>query len=713
MSANFQELIDRLASLYGIESEYIDIWGNRHLTSLKTKLAILEALGVETGSEEGLRRGLSVFEGKSFLEPVLVRDQGELPQGFTIHLSAKPIPQSFEVEISGSEGKIWSQGFKREELVLSEENGLITCYLPLPDSLPIGYYELRIWGGPGENPTGDSLLVVHPGTVYLPEFLEGEGKTWGLFFPLYALRSRKNWGIGDFRDLKELLPWIGEKLRAGFVGINPLHAIKNRRPYHLSPYFPSSRSYRNFLYLDVEAIPEFRASPQAQRLVKGGSFQRKLETLRSSPLVDYESVATLKLRVLQLLFNAFLEKAHPLRERGFLKYREREGKGLEDFATFQALSEEFPDQVWLEWPQGYQDPQSQEVSSFRESRQQRILFWEYVQWNIDEQLGELRVDSQKWGMPLGLYEDLALGVERCGADTWSNPQLFSLKAELGAPPDGFFPMGQRWGLPPVIPTNLRQERYQSWIYLLRHNLPPGGVLRIDHVMGLFHTFWVPSGMTPKDGAYVRGYPKEVLAILALESHLNKALIVGEDLGTVPTWVRSELSKWGILSSKIFYFERGVDGWPTPPEEYPPLALASINTHDMPTFKGFWELKDIELREELRFYPQVELAEEERRGREDQKRSIVTALRERGLLTSGAESERGLLEAVISWLALTPCKLLILNIWDLLGEEEQQNLPGTIDEHPNWTRKVSQTIEQIMGDSWFAGVAHLVNRLRGG
>lgn len=712
MSADRKELVDRLAPLCGIEPEYIDIWGNHHRTSLETKLAILKALGLETRNEESLRGELSNLEEKRFLEPVLVRTQKELSKGFPIYLSDKSIPRNFEIEISGDNGKIWGRKFREGYQPPRGKLGVNSHRLPLPLDLPLGYYELKVVAAPDESPTGSFRLVVYPETVYLPEFLRGKGKTWGIFLPLYALKSGRNWGVGDLQDLRELMVWMGKELQAGFVGINPLHAIKNRRPYNLSPYFPSIRNYRNFIYLDVEGVPEFRECPEAQKMVKGKDFQRELAALRSSPLVDYERVASLKLKVLELLFKNFLEKDHPGRAQDFSRYREKEGKALEEFATFQALSEHFPDRVWPNWPREYRDPKSEEVRSFQRSHQRRILFYQYIQWNIEEQLEQITREAHKSGIPLGLYEDLALGVEGCGAEAWSNQGIFAFGAELGAPPDEFFPKGQRWGLPPVIPDRLREEGYRSYIQILRHNLPLGGALRIDHVMGLFHSFWVPSGITPKDGAYVRGYPRELLSIMALESHLRKTLIIGEDLGTVPPRVRADLKNWGILSTKVFYFERASDGGPIPPEHYPALALAGINTHDMPTLSGFWRLRDIEWREKLGLYPQTEMAEEERGRREAQKKAILKALKSRGLLFSRANLEMELLRAVISWLSLTPCKLLILNIWDLLGEEEQQNLPGTVENHPNWCQKIPHEIEKIISDQRVRELADLVNSVRG-
>jgi len=701
MFADQGEIIDKIAAIWGIEPEYTDIWGKHHPTSRKTKLAILRALGLRTGN---LQEELSRLAGRRFLEPVLVRSRRTLSRGFSIYLPSPPRNLSVKIEASGDRGIIWERRLGGEVL---SSRGMGSYDLPLPADLPLGYYQLKV---ATTLKTASSLLIVPPETTYLPEFLRGKGRTWGIFLPLYALRSAGNWGIGDLRDLRELLNWMGRELKVGFVGINPLHAVKNKRPYNLSPYYPSSRIYRNFIYLNLEEIPEFKRSPEAQRMVAGKEFQRDLAALRASALVDYERVASLKLRVLELLFKLFQGVESSRRAQEFSRYREREGEGLEEYATFQALSEHFLNRSWAHWPQEFQNPQSEEVKSFQKSHQQRILLFEYIQWNVEEQLAEIREASHKAGIPLGLYEDLALGVEGGGADAWSNQGVYAFQAELGAPPDEFFPLGQRWGLPPVIPQRLREEGYRPWIHLLRHNLPPGGALRIDHVMGLFHSFWIPQGMAPQEGAYVRGYPGELLGILALESHLHRTLIVGEDLGTVPPWIRTELANWGVLSTKVLYFEREADQGPTPPARYPPLSLAGINTHDMPTLKGFWQLRDIEWRERLGLYPSPKMAEEERTRREGEKGEILQALKSRGFHLSGSNWDLDLLRAVVTWLALTPCKLLVLNIWDLLGEGEQQNLPGTVGEYPNWSRKLSPRIEKIIGDQRIRELAHLLDSL---
>ncbi|HYR36674.1 MAG TPA: 4-alpha-glucanotransferase, partial [Burkholderiales bacterium] len=367
--------------------------------------------------------------------------------------------------------------------------------------------------GPERRP---AKIKLEPGRCCEPGLLAQGGRVWGLMVQLYGVRSKRNWGIGDFGDLRALVELAAAR-GAAVVGVNPLHATQG------SPYSPSSRLALNFLYLDVEAIPEYAQSAAAQRLVRTRAFQRKLEQLRKAPLVDYAGVRVLKLNVLELIFKAAKPKA---------------GKPS-TFAVFEALREKYG-AGWESWPREYRDPRSRAVRKFVKKYARRIAFHEWMQRTTRVQLDAVQRRAHALGMPIGLYVDLALGADRGGAEVWADRESYALDVTCGAPPDEFNPKGQDWGLPPYSPRALRATGYRAFIELLRANMPEGGALRIDHVMALHRLYWIPRDAKPEKGGYVHYPLEELLAVLAAESRARKCLVVGEDLGTVPAELRAKL-----------------------------------------------------------------------------------------------------------------------------------------------------------------------------
>src|SRR5436190_836112 len=423
--------------------------------------------------------------------------------------------------------------------------------------------------GPMRKP---ARVKLEAGRCYEPELLAQGARVWGFMVQLYGVRSKRNWGIGDFGDLKALVEFAASR-GAAVVGVNPLHATQG------SPYSPSSRLALNFLYLDVEAIPEFGAGAAAQRLVKTKAFQRKLADLRKAPLVDYAGVAVLKRHVLERIFrDAGPKVAEP-----------------STFAIFEALREKLGG-GWESWPREYRDPHSRAVRKFAKKNAPRVAFHEWVQRAARAQLEGVQVHAQRLGMPIGLYVDLALGADRGGAEVWADREAYALEATCGAPPDEFNPKGQDWGLPPYSPRALRACAYGPFIELLRANMPAGGALRMDHVMALSRLYWIPRGAKADRGGYVHYPADDLLAVLAAESSARKCLVIGEDLGTVSAELRTKLNRAGVLSYRPLLFEKAPDGEMAPPEAYPRDALVCVSTHDLPTWRGYWVEHDLELRD---------------------------------------------------------------------------------------------------------------------
>ena len=506
------------------------------------------------------------------------------------------------------------------------------------------------------------------GACYQPELLRHGGRVWGFMVQLYGVRSSRNWGIGDFGDLRELVE-LAAKLGAAVVGVNPLHATQG------SPYSPSSRHALNLSYLDVEAIPEFSASAAARRLVRSRAFQEKLRSLRETELVDYAAVAQAKLEVLERIFDA----------------GEKTGSGPSNFAIFEALREKLGG-GWQRWPREYRKPGSAAVKEFARRHARRVAFHDWVQAQARAQLDAVQRRARELGMPIGLYVDLALGADRGGAEVWAEQDVFAVDVSCGAPPDEFNPKGQDWGLPPYSPRALRATGYRAFVELLRANMPEGGALRMDHVMALQRLWWIPPGETPDRGGYVR-YPfKDLLGVLARESHGRKCLVIGEDLGTVSPEVRAALNEAGVLSYRPLLFEKK-DGEFVPPAAFPREALVCVTTHDLPTWRGYWAAHDVELRARLALA--VDATKELQQRKFDQER-LRLALEREGLDTSARSAH--------AFIARTPSKIAMVQPEDVFELMDQANLPGTVDQHANWRRKLYLPLEKWRSDPRIAALA---------
>jgi 4-alpha-glucanotransferase len=369
---------------------------------------------------------------------------------------------------------------------------------------------------------------------------------------------------------------------------------------------------------------------------------------------------------------------------------------------------------WHAWPQAHRDPDSPAVAGFAERNRHRVDFLAWLQWLADQQLGAAAAMAAERGMAVGLYRDLAVGADRAGAETWANAAAVVSGAQVGAPPDIYNPAGQDWGLPPFHPRALRDEGYRSFVELVRANMRHAGGLRIDHVMGLQQLYWVPQGQKPSAGAYVRYPMEDLIGILALESHRRRCLVVGEDLGTVPEGFRERMAAANILSYRVLFFEQEAEtGAFLPPDAYPALALAVVGSHDLPTLRGWWEGRDIELKERLDLFPEPGEAARQRAARERDKEQLLQALRREGLLQDDEEPDiPRLARAAHAFLARSPSVLAMAQIDDLTDEADPVNVPATSDEHPNWRRRLSMTLEELATRPRFVDIAEIFRAERG-
>ncbi|HEX5580304.1 MAG TPA: 4-alpha-glucanotransferase [Gemmatimonadaceae bacterium] len=720
----------RLADRLGIVPEYVDQSGTeRRETSDETRMALLRAMGFPASTEDEAWEALARLErdeARRLVEPTRVVRADQLAD----ERARLCIP----IEATGRVA--WLLTLETEDGATAASEGEVDAemgelVLPLPASPEIGYHALHAlvsWNG--NTREAMQRLIVVPDCCWLPgggedardgahdeagdahdaahdvrDEARGEPRYVGLTVNLYTVRSADDWGIGNLGDLAALMEW-GASVGADFVGVSPLHALWNRGT-EVSPYSPVSRLYRNPLYLDVEAIPELAESAEARTWLAEPEVQRELRALRESARVEYARIRELQRPLLEALHRTFVERHRGRdteRGRAYAEYLENEGQPLVDFATFlvldevQAAERGHPD--WFRrWPSAYQGARTSEVALFREAHAERVDFHCWLQFELDRQLGEAARAGREAGMRIGLYPDLAIGTSGGGSDAWAYPQLLLQGVSVGAPPDLLGPQGQDWGLPPLDPRRLREDGYAYWVQLLQSAFAHAGALRIDHILGLFRQFWIPHGMGAANGAYVRFPSEDMLGILALESHRHRAVVVGEDLGTVPPEVPPTLRRWGVLSSRVLYFEQDADGHFHPSAAYEPHALATANTHDMAPLAGWQQGRELVRRHEAGMMDEAELARQL-----DERARTVRRLRER-LAAEGAlpsvdadVTDAGFAGAVHRFLRRSPSMLVGLSLDDLVGEEEPVNMPGLQPEQfPSWTRRMRLSVEELRDD----------------
>ncbi|MEV4641524.1 4-alpha-glucanotransferase [Actinoplanes sp. NPDC049548] len=640
-----------LAEAHGVATWYEDWHRERKDVAAASVAAVLGLLGVDATTPESIARELAAVR--------TAREQQRLPGTIVVKEGeTRPLP--------GSATILLEDGTSRE----ADE---------VPGDLPLGWHTLRTGGQ-------EVTLVVVP--ARLPEPPE----TWGWMVQLYALHSDASWGMGDLGDLRT---FVEGSHGAGLVLLNPLHAVTPTLPVPSSPYSPSSRRFANPLYLRVSATDAYGRADAALRA--------RVDALKPDPtpdgLIDYSAVWQAKRAALELLWPLAGEvdlDADP---------------GLTDFAVFCTLAEEHGAN-WQEWPEQFRRPDTAEVRAARKG--DRVAFHVWLQQLLNEQLDAANEAARAQGMPVGVVHDLAVGIDPSGADGWLLQDVLAAGVHAGAPPDAFNQLGQDWGLAAWRPDQLIETGYAAYRDMLRRIFRHAGGLRVDHVAGLWRLWWVPPGMGPDEGTYVHYDPDAMLGILALEAHRAGAVVIGEDLGTVLPVMTETLEKMNMLGSAVLWFTRDYKDDPDegylPAARYPRNALASISTHDLPTAAGFLAGEQVRVRAEL-----GQLAgpvEDERAYAEKDRGQLLARLTEEGLITASSTPEE-IVVAMHEFLARTPCRFVTAALYDVLGELDQPNLPGTTDEYPNWRMPLRTSLEQIVADPRVARVAQVLSARKGG
>jgi 4-alpha-glucanotransferase len=540
-----------------------------------------------------------------------------------------------------------------------------------PD-LAIGTYQLRVTATRSDGEMQEAaLLLVAPETTFQGQ--DPHARLWALAVQLYGVRSSHNWGHGDFTDLTDLVE-LAAKIGAAGIALNPLHALFDDRPEQASPYSPNSRLFLNPLYIDVSAVPEFPG-------LEAAGIAEEIERLRRHDVVDYAGVATAKLTGLRLAYDRFLKDSAEDRRAQFAAFRRERRQWLARFASFEHLRRRFPS-VWWEWPPEWRAPDAAHMLGIMREAGDEIGFFAFTQWIADSQLAHCCARARDLGLPIGLYVDVAVGVEAGGADAWSEQEAVLNSLSLGAPPDALNTAGQNWGLSGFSPTGLEARQFEPFRQMLRQAMRYAGAVRLDHVLGLRRLFVIPHGMNAQDGTYVQLPFEALLAVVAQESVRHECIVIGEDLGTVPEGFRETMADWGLWSYLVMLFERHPDGSFKLPGEYKRDALASFSTHDLPTFAGWAQGRDQEVKRALGMDPGET---------DDERKAALAHLR----AVLGAQPHDPLeFAAVAKYLAATPTRLVVISMEDALGIVEQPNLPGTVLEHPNWRRRLPVSLEDL-------------------
>ncbi|MGW0757819.1 4-alpha-glucanotransferase [Streptomyces sp. NPDC002814] len=683
------EDLSRLAELHGVAPSYSPSPDRTVTASAAALTRALAALGVDASTPGAVRAALAARErelSERLLPPTVVCWSGSAPAA----LAALPAGTRLRIETEQGETRAAAE------------------------QLPPGVHRLTATAPDGR--TARVHLVVAPPRLPTPP-----GRSYGLLVQLYSLLSRRSWGMGDLGDLAELAAWAGRALGAGFVQVNPLHAAVPGTPTDPSPYRPSSRRFPDPVHLRVEDIPEF-AYVDGRERVRGlleRAARLRESVLEKGELIDRDAVWGLKREALELVREVPLG---PGRQAAYADFLAEQGEALEDHATWYALAEVHgPD--WRGWPAGLRDPRSTETARARGELMDRVDFHCRLAWLTDAQLTAAQRAAREAGMPVGIVHDLAVGVHPEGADAWAQQRYFAAGMSAGAPPDAFNARGQDWGLPPWRPDRLAESGYAPFRMLLKALFRYAGALRIDHVMGLFRLWWVPEGLPPTEGTYVRYDAEAMLAILVLEASRAGAVVIGEDLGTVEPGVRETLRERGVLGTSVLWFERDWegDGRPLPPDRWRADCLATATTHDLPPTAARLTGDHVELRDRLGLLTRP--LDEERAEAAADTGEWLTLLAQLGLLQGtsgglGTSAEEAEVQAVHRYLLRTPARMIGIWLPDGVGDRRPQNLPGTWDQYPNWRLPVADaegrpmTLEELAGSARLHALVEVV-RASGG
>ena len=690
--------LDELASRFGILPAYQDFGGKKITTSRETKKALLQA------------NGLSLDNDKMI---------GEICQELNDQYQSRLIASEINVE-SGCETKITTGQISKWHIKLEEGaqghiqkdiEGSGTKEVIIPP-LPSGIHELHtIIAGQSHN----GVIIAAPIRTPLIGSNAQASKIWGINAALYGLRSKRGRGLGDFQDLAHLCD-ISGSAGADFLGINPVHSLGYADMLTFSPYSPSNRGFLNIEHIALDQIPGLIELPNTAAILDGphdGPKEHQMSSVNCE-MIDYRRHRKFHHQQLEQLFDEFCTHSSPATQSMLREFRRSRGEHLEKFALFEAISE-VHGADWRRWPRGLGTHEYKAIREVKLQLSARISFHCWLQWIADYQLGQAQFHATNSGMAQGLYLDLAVGSRRGGAESWCEIDCVAQNVSLGAPPDQLNPKGQNWDLTAFAPQKLMANKYKALRQTYREAMRHCSILRIDHALGLNRSFWIPDDGS--GGGYIKQPFRQLLAIIAMEAEVADCIIIGEDLGLVPNDFRQMMQDKGIYGYSVLQFEKDNLGQFINPSELRPHSLACFGTHDTPTLKGYWCGEDIDLWQSIELID-VQKAKKAR----EQRNKDLRALTAMGVQKSGDDLPLAMAEeqsfytfyqTVHSALAGCSAAMVSVQLDDILGQVEAQNYPGTIDECPNWQRRVSKTLEEIEKSTRLADIgACMVRNGRG-
>ncbi|MBS1211456.1 MAG: alpha amylase, catalytic subdomain, partial [Proteobacteria bacterium] len=722
--------LDRLCSLVGIEVERTASDGSTSRVSDDTKRAMLAAMGISVGDDTDASRVCEELEDSRwlrFLEPVSVQSAAEPSCSVEIVVPRQHEHGFMAWLLEMESGERREGRFCPAELPVTAER-LIgerryrRWVFTLPEVPPAGYHRLSI--GSAESGWCAAVhLIMTPARAYLPPILQSNGRVWGVELPLFSLRSRRNWGMGDFTDLLTVVDFAAEK-GADVVAVDPLHAMWPHDPARRDPYEPSSRLMYNLLYLDIEAIADFRECEAVQSMVSDPAFQARLRLLRGEERVNYEEVAAAKRGLLERLFAHFrsLHQDHGTpRGKAFSAFKARLGESLRRRLLFDALSEHFARQdlnVWSVWPGEFRSLESTAVRTFAETHGERLDFFAYLYWQADLQLEAVGRRSFEWGLGVGLCQAVSLTPSADGGEVWAESSLYARSFRLGAPPDPRHPEGEAGGVSPFIPQRLREAAYAPLVEALRENMRHTGAVILRPASGLLRQYWVPEGASPREGAYVSLPTDDLLGIIALESQRSRCMVLAAGDVAVPDASGEPLTSRAIFGCRSLFGE--LAGSKLSPESIPGRSALSTAMPDDPTLRGFWLGWDLDERSALDLF-----ASEDRRAEQIATRGLECAkllaeLDRENLLPEGVsvhptsvpDMTLELVRAVYRRLGGSRAQMVLLRVDDMLGQIEQTCLRGAPEAYPNWRRKLPLDLEEWGKEAKIDVLVGALNEVRG-
>lgn len=672
-----------LARLVGLATSYIGMSDDYHEIDDDVLKALLGALGVDAHDDDAIDdsvvRILRERHGR-LVAPTVLHVVGKEDR-VLLNTGIMQIPSATITLENGDEyqGALEPGAGDGSQAYEVDGKFVATASITIPADLPMGYHTLHVSVG---DRTQDATLISAPERIPMLPAMEHD-QLWGWMAQLYSIRSAGSWGVGDFEDLKTLMVDSHSKTGADFMLVNPLHACEPVAPLTPSPYLPISRRFINFTYIRPEAIEEY-AGLGDELKSQIGELHAQAEPLNGdAQIIDRDSMWRVKMHALWLIFKAGRSEE---RQKAFDDYKSTSAEGLEAYATWCLCYDKWgaPTGEADSWEKRL-DKNSDEVQGLRRQFPDTLDFYRWLEWIADGQLGAAQQAAKDAGMQIGLMADMAVGVHPSGSDVWWNPERFAKGATVGAPPDYFNQQGQDWSQPPLNPIELENTGYLTYRHMVQGMFAHAGAVRIDHILGLFRLWWIPSGHTPKDGAYVQYDSEIMLGILALEASRAHGVVVGEDLGVVPDHVSTSLSAHQVLGCAVEWFEQ-MDGKFRAPKDWREFSLASVNTHDLPPAAGYLAYEHVELRERLGLI-EGSVEDFEQNARAEHKAMmvmlIVNGYLDPDLLKDEKAHEQEIVEALYRGLRGSPCKLLAASIVDGVGERRAQNQPGTNNEYPNW------------------------------